>query len=94
MGMRKMKEDATRANKPARRDVPTYHATTDAANLPARPLRTRVAIAGLRAARIRRGTTATTPRINHDVAFATGSNGPGKRPPRRRPDRRASKVQT
>jgi hypothetical protein len=92
-GSRKIRAEVTRARKPARTEVPTYQATTAPAKRPARPRRTRVATAGLRAARIRRGTPITIHRIRRDVKSATGVKGPGKKPPSPSPVRSASNVQ-
>ena len=89
-----MDAEVTRAMSPATVDVKTYQRTTAPAKRPASPRRTRVAMAGLRAARISSGTTATTQAMSTDVASATGANGPGKRPPAARPTTSARNVHT
>ena len=89
-----MAAEATRAMNPATVEVKTYQRTTAPAKRPASPRRTRVAMAGLRAARISSGTTATIQPMTVDVAPATGASGPGRRPPAARPATRARKVQT
>ena len=70
--MRKMAEETASPRRPAKDELNTYQRMTEAANFPASPRFTSVAIEGLRAAKMRTGTRATTTRMNSAVAVATG----------------------
>ena len=93
-GMRKIDAEVTTAMSPATVDVKMYQRTTAPAKRPASPRRIRVAMAGLRAARMSSGTTATTQAMSVAVASATGASGPGKNPPAASPPASARIVQT
>ena len=93
-GMRKIVAEVTTAMSPATVEVKTYQRTTAPAKRPASPRRTSVAMAGLRAARMSSGTTATTQAMSVAVASATVASGPGKSPPAARPAASARSVHT
>jgi hypothetical protein len=92
-GILKRKEDVTRPSDPAREELRTYQRMTEPANRPASPLRMSVAMDGLKAAKISRGTKVTISRMRKVVPSATGASESGSDPPRPIPVMRARNVQ-
>jgi len=92
-GILKNNEEIITPRRPANVELMTNQRITDDANLPANPRLTRAANAGLRAAKIKRGTIETTNFIKDEVPAAIGADTPGKSPPKVIPVMRARRVQ-
>jgi len=92
-GIPNIRAEIVRPNNPATAELNMYHKMTLVANFPARPLLIIVAMAGLRAAKMRMGTNRMINFINMAVPADMGFNVPGKIPPMTMPEIRAVKVQ-
>ena len=77
---------------PASAELKTNQPKTDAANLPANPRFTKVAQAGLKAAKIKIGTNRTKNLITDVVPEAIAANVLGNKPPKALPKTSAKKV--
>ena len=80
--------------KPANAELKKNHITIEVANLPAKPRFTRVAQAGLNAAKIKIGTSDTKNFIIAVVPEAINANASGKKPPSTIPITSANSVHT
>jgi hypothetical protein len=93
-GIPKSKDEVIRPMSPANAELTTYQRITEAANRPAKPRLTNVAIAGLNATNMRSGTNMMTTRMKNAVPVATGRRRSGSSPPEVIPMTKAMKVQT
>jgi hypothetical protein len=93
-GIPNIADEITSPMSPAMAELATYHSKTAPANRPARPRRSSVPMAGLSAAKMSIGTSATMNRISEVVPVATGASRVGKAPPKAIPKSRASSVHT
>ena len=92
-GILKMVEETITPIKPATAELKINQTTTEPANLPAKPRFTRVAQAGLNAAKIKIGTNNTKNLITEVVPEDMNSNVTGNNPPKIIPRINVKRVQ-